>query len=83
MENDIDKEMCDDCKRLVGAGRRTEPLKYLVLKKGKAVSSIMGAADEDYYVCRVCRHEWLHEIGSCIMAMGNLKRTINIEDRIY
>lgn len=28
---------------------------------------MMGAADEAYYRCKVCGHEWLHETGSCGM----------------
>ena len=28
---------------------------------------MMGVADEAYYRCKVCGHEWLHETGSCGM----------------
>jgi hypothetical protein len=28
---------------------------------------MMGPADEAYYRCKVCGHEWLHETGSCGM----------------
>jgi len=51
--------MCDDCKALVGASRSTKPHENLEYKNGRQVSSMMGAADEAYYRCRVCGHEWL------------------------
>ncbi len=59
--------MCDDCQRLVGAGRRTGPHSKLVFTDGKKVSSMMGAADEAYFRCKTCGQEWLHETGSCGM----------------
>ena len=62
-------QMCEDCKALVEAPRSTKPhanLEYLELE-GKRFSSPMGAADEAYYVCKVCKTRWTHETGSCGM----------------
>ena len=59
--------MCADCEVLVGASRYTKPHPNLEYKDGRKVSSMMGAADEAYYRCKVCGHEWLHETGSCGM----------------
>jgi hypothetical protein len=59
--------MCADCKALVGASRRTKPHGNLEYKEGKRCSSMIGAADEAYYCCKVCGHEWMHETGSCGM----------------
>ena len=59
--------MCADCSALVGASRSTKPHANLEYKDGRRVSSMMGAADEAYYRCKVCGHEWLHETGSCGM----------------
>ena len=58
--------MCDDCK---GLDWRVENEAHanLEYKDGRKVSSMMGAADEAYYRCKVCGHEWLHETGSCGM----------------
>ena len=66
-DNSKQQEMCEDCKKLVGAGRYSEPHFHLVHKGEMRVSSIMGAADETYYVCEVCGYKWLHETGSCGM----------------
>ena len=52
--------MCDDCKALIGASRSTKPHANLEYKDGRKVLSMMGAADEAYYRCKVCGHEWLH-----------------------
>lgn len=59
--------MCADCNALVGASRSTKPHANLQYKDGRKVSSMMGPADEAYYRCKVCGHEWLHETGSCGM----------------
>lgn len=59
--------MCADCSALVGASRSTKPHANLEYKDGRRVSSMMGAADEAYYRCKVCGQEWLHETGSCGM----------------
>jgi hypothetical protein len=56
--------MCADCKKLVRAGRSTKPHSNLECTEFKAVSSMLGPADETYYKCRACGHEWLHETGS-------------------
>ena len=59
--------MCADCDALVGASRSTKPHASLGHPDSRKVSSMMGAADEAYYRCKVCGHEWLHETGSCGM----------------
>ncbi len=59
--------MCADCKALVGASRSKKSHANLEYKDGKQFSSMMGPADEAYYRCKVCGHEWLHETGSCGM----------------
>ena len=59
--------MCDDCKALLGASRSTKPHANLESNDGRKVSSVMGPADEAYYRCKACGHEWLHETGSCGM----------------
>ncbi len=33
-------------------------------REPKRVSSAMGTADENYYICRVCGRKWLHEPGN-------------------
>lgn len=55
--------MCADCNALVGASRSAKPHANLQYKDGRNVSSMMGPADEAYYRCKVCGHEWLH---SCV-----------------
>lgn len=68
MDKDLKiQSMCDDCKKLVGAGRSSKPHANLVYVGGKNVSSIMGASDEANYYCKVCGFNWLHETGSCGM----------------
>ena len=57
-------ELCDDCKKLVGAGRHTPAHENLVQTKFVKVSSALGPSDERYYTCDSCGHEWLHETGS-------------------
>ncbi len=57
-------DLCNDCKKLVGAGRHADPHAHLVCTKKVRVPSIMGAADEAWYLCNTCGHEWLHETGS-------------------
>ena len=59
--------MCADCDALVGASRSTRPHANLEHQDSRKVSSMMGDADEAYYRCKVCGHEWLHETGSCGM----------------
>lgn len=71
MSDETRKEICQECNELEGGGRHTPPHKNLMHKDSKRVSSIMGAADEDYYVCRTCGHKWMHETGSC--GMGWIK----------
>lgn len=56
--------LCEECEKLVGASRGTKPHKNLDYVDGRNVSSMMGPADEAYYRCRECGHEWLHETGS-------------------
>lgn len=59
--------MCDDGSALVGASRSIKPHVNLQYEDGRTASSMMGPADEAYYRCKVCGHEWLHETGSCGM----------------
>lgn len=59
--------MCADCDALVGASRSTRPHANLEHRDSLRGSSMMGPADEAYYRCKVCGHEWLHETGSCGM----------------
>lgn len=59
------EELCSDCQTLVGASRHAAPHANLVCTERKAIGTIMGAADEAYYTCKVCGHDWLHETGSC------------------
>jgi hypothetical protein len=63
--NSPSEEMCEECRKQVGAGRGAVPHARLVLTSERRVSSIMGAADEAYYRCTSCGHQWLHETGSC------------------
>lgn len=51
------KQLIGNALRALAGGTRTKD----------ALSSMMGAADEAYYRCKVCGHEWLHETGSCGM----------------
>jgi hypothetical protein len=68
----MDNNMCKDCKHLSEEGsRRTLPHKNLGTdpkRQSKRIKSAMGSADEDYYICRKCGKEWLHETGN--MGMG-------------
>ncbi len=57
-------EICDDCKKPVGAGRSIAAHKNLVQTKFVKVSSALGPADESHSKCTTCGHEWLHETGS-------------------
>lgn len=63
---------CEDCRLLAEKGNRhTLPHKNLKLdpkRQAKRISSAMGSADEEYYVCIVCEEEWLHETGK--MGLG-------------
>lgn len=56
--------MCDDCKKLVGASRKTRPHGNLTLKETRDCPSMMGSVDERYYVCSECGHEWMRETGT-------------------
>lgn len=60
--------MCDDCGHQQAKGRRGTLHENLISTgQGRECRSIMGAADEAYYRCKICGHEWLHETGSCGM----------------
>jgi len=65
MLNSKKRPLCEGCQKLIGASRHTPPHANLIRTGEKAFSSIMGSADETYYTCKVCGHEWLHETGSC------------------
>jgi hypothetical protein len=67
--------MCQDCKKLVGAGRYAEPHEKLEYVSDKQVSSMLGRADETYYRCRTCGHEWLHETGSYGMGWMSMRHS--------
>lgn len=69
-----EEKLCASCQSLVGAGRGVAPHPDLIQTKFVPVSSMQGRADEAYYRCGVCGHEWLHETGSC--GMGWVKQTI-------
>jgi hypothetical protein len=56
--------MCNECKKLVGAGRHVSPHTNLVQTGFKKCSSAMGSADETHYRCSICEHKWIHETGS-------------------
>lgn len=64
MTTNIDGTLCDECRKLVGAGRTTKPHANLTLKEAKPFSSMLGPADETYYICQTCGREWLYETGS-------------------
>ncbi len=55
---------CEDCEKLVGAGRHTPAHKNLIQTDYKPVSSMFGSVDEYYYKCAACGETWLHETGS-------------------
>jgi hypothetical protein len=67
----IKKELCAACAGLEGADRHTEPHQKMKEVNSRRCSSMMGPADETYYVCLTCGQEWLHETGSC--GMGWIK----------
>jgi len=41
--------MCEDCKKLINASRRTKPHANLVETGSKEFKAPMGSADETYY----------------------------------
>jgi len=55
---------CQHCLDLRGKGRRDKGHEYLVFKDSKDVSCMLGTADEKYYTCSICGHDWLHETGN-------------------
>jgi transposase-like protein len=67
MTGDKRSTMCEACASQVHARKYDGPHEHLVLKNSRRVSSIMGAADEAYYTCSKCGHDWLHETGSAGM----------------
>jgi len=60
----IQKQLCAECQNLVGKPRYTKPHVNLVWTGGKNVSSMTGPADESFYTCKNCGHEWRYETGS-------------------
>jgi hypothetical protein len=64
MSKSKDEALCNECKKLIGAGRSTKPHPNLILRNTNPFSSMLGPADEAYYTCQTCGHEWLHETGS-------------------
>jgi len=67
MNSQTGNELCEFCTPLVGAKRGTPPHHHLVFQRSERFQSIQGNADEAYYVCSICGHEWLHETGDCGM----------------
>jgi hypothetical protein len=67
--------MCEDCMKLLGASRSTEPHSKLSYLSDRRVSSMLGPGDETYYRCRICDHEWLHETGSQGMGWVTMLRS--------
>jgi len=65
MEEATQEQLCADCQQLVGKPRYTPPHTNLVSTSSRRCSSMQGAADETYYTCKQCGHEWLYESGSC------------------
>ncbi len=68
----IQFEQIESVIQLLDAGRPDEAKKLVATyvisdDMAERISSMMGAADEAYYRCKVCGHEWLHETGSCGM----------------
>lgn len=55
------EDLCDLCESLTG--KTPLPHKNLVHKENKSVNVPMGSVDDDYYACKTCGHEWLHEQG--------------------
>ncbi|QEC79349.1 hypothetical protein [Mucilaginibacter ginsenosidivorax] len=60
----IHKTMCEECNKLVGASRHTQPHGDLKLTKEKPFKSMFGDVNEYYYTCNECGTEWLREKGS-------------------
>ncbi len=64
--DEIEKdEICDECKELLGLGRRSASRhSNLECTEIKPCSSMFGSVNETYYTCRTCGHKWLYESGS-------------------
>lgn len=56
--------MCEGCRKLKTASRRTPPHAALVLEASQPFSGAGMTADERYYRCATCGHPWLHETGN-------------------
>ncbi|GAB2664419.1 hypothetical protein GCM10009743_45680 [Kribbella swartbergensis] len=58
-------DMCDACRTLKTAGRRTPPHSALVAVGPVRSCSVMGMrADEQDYRCNACGQRWMHETGN-------------------
>jgi hypothetical protein len=60
--------MCPACEAQRSKGKYAPPHEQLrTVGEPRRFSSAMGAADEKYYKCETCGHDWLHETGSAGM----------------
>lgn len=62
-DNEV-KELCEDCKELIGKQRHTPPHENLVKTDFKEVPSMFGNVDEHYYKFKICSKIWMRETGS-------------------
>lgn len=56
--------MCEECQKLLGAGRKTPPHGDLVAGEFREVRAGGMRADEQDYECRRCGRKWMHETGN-------------------
>ena len=65
MENSQKNNMCEHCTELKRKNRGQKPHKFLVSTRYVPFSYEGKTANEHYYECSICGHEWLHETGNC------------------
>ena len=65
MEENNRVQMCEHCKAQEGKGRNDEPHAHLKSTRFDPWSYEGKTANEHYYKCSICGHEWLHETGNC------------------
>lgn len=63
-EENGSRELCNDCKNLIGKGRYDPPHENLKKTGFRPFESMFGSVDEYYYTCKICGTDWLHEKGS-------------------
>jgi len=56
--------LCEHCLELRGKGRNDKPHAHLISTKYEPCSYRGKTANEHYYRCSICNHEWLHETGN-------------------